>query len=665
MLRVTFLPDNKNVEAKEYDNLLDTIYNAGIYINSVCAGDGICGKCKVIIKKGNVKTPPTALLSREEIQQGYVLACTTMLVEDTEVFIPPQTRFSEEIPDSDRKIRFYSRTAEVQPQDELEEQHPFVHSPLSSKNFLKLPPPTLEDNVSDLERLYREIRRNWKVPIMQTGLANLKKLGELFRANNWEVTVLLGKRNETTEIVFIEGGDTSGNNFGIAVDIGTTTVVAELVDLNSEHVLARRSTFNKQASFGADVISRIIYASEKDGLDKLHQAVVDNINGLINSMVSAANIRLNEVTAVMCAGNMTMAHLLLGIEPTYLRREPYVPTANFVPVIRAAESGIKINPRGLLLCLPGVSSYVGGDITAGVLASDIAEKAGLYMLIDIGTNGEIVLGNLDWLVSCASSAGPAFEGSGILNGMRAVSGAIQRLDIDPVSFQSKYSVIGGGKPKGLCGSGLIDTLSSLLHAGIIDRAGKFKNINSPRLRNGNFGREFVVAFSQQTEMLQDLVISEADIENLIRAKAAIYAAAGVMLRHMGFDFSNLDRIYIAGGFGNYLDIKKAIFIGLLPDLPIEKFKFIGNSSITGARAALLSYEALEKINNIARKMTSLELSNDHKFMDEYTKALFLPHTDLERFSSIELEKKDKCLCHRRIRLWRKMTNESLNKKMTN
>lgn len=638
MAQVTFLPDNKTITAERGDNLLDLAHNAGIYINSVCGGEGICGKCKLIIKKGNVNTAPTALLTREEIQQGYVLACTTEVAEDVEVLIPAQSRLEQDIPLSDKELRLYSRSDEILPQEELEEKHVFSHSPLATKIFLKLPPPTLSDNISDLERLYREIRKHWKIPIMQTGLANVRRLGELLRKNNWQITALLGKRNETTEIVFVEGGDTSTKNYGIAVDIGTTTVVAELVDLNQEKVVARRATYNKQASFGADVISRIIYASEKDGLFRLHNAVVENVNELINSMVTQANIKLSDVTAVMCAGNMTMTHLLLGIDPAYLRREPYVPTANFVPVIRAAEAGIKINPRGLLLCLPGVSSYVGGDITAGVVASNIAEMEGLYMLIDIGTNGEIALGNRDWLVSCSSSAGPAFEGSGVQNGMRAINGAIQRVDIEAHNYKITYQTIGGAKPQGLCGSGLIDALSSLLSAGIIDRAGKFKDIASSRLRETDSGREFVLAFAEQTGIMRDIVISEADIENLIRSKGAIFAAAAVLLRHMNFDFSNLDRIYIAGGFGNYLDIRKAIFIGLLPDLPLEKFKFIGNSSVTGAREALLYYDALDKVNNVAEKMTYVELSVDNAFMDEYTKALFLPHTDMDKFPTVKLDK---------------------------
>lgn len=614
---------------------------AGININSTCGGEGGCGKCKAIIRRGEVKTPPTSLLSREEIQKGYVLACQTLVLSDVEAEIPREARLEEIIPltEAEKETQLwgvYSKAEEVVTQDIFEESKIFEHSPLSTKVFLKLSPPTLADNISDLQRIFRQIRRKWPIPIMQTGLANLKKLGKLLRDANWEITVLLGKRNGTTEVVLIEPGDTSHKNYGVAIDVGTTTVVASLVDLSTEKAVGTQATYNKQANFGADIISRIIYASKEEGLEKLHDVVIENINELITSLVTANNIKLSEVTAVMCAGNMTMVHLLLGIDPTYLRREPYVPTANFVPVIRATESDIKINPRGLLLCLPGVSSYVGADITAGVVASGICDKEELSLLIDVGTNGEIVLGNREWLVSCSSSAGPAFEGSGIRCGTRAVKGAIQKAYCEVKTKTLRFETIGDTRPKGVCGSGLIDILACLLRLGIIDKAGKFRKSKNHNLRQGEYGLEYVLVHKDDTDAGIDLVITEADIENIIRSKAAIYAASAVLTRHMGVNFYKVEHIYIAGGFGNYLDIENAIFIGLLPDLPREKFKFIGNSSLTGARLALLYYEALAKINEVAKKMTYFELSVDNSFMDEYTKALFLPHTDLEKFPSVKL-----------------------------
>ncbi|NOX97119.1 MAG: DUF4445 domain-containing protein [Nitrospirae bacterium] len=636
--KVTFYPEGKSVTVEKGEDLLHAAVAARVYINSSCGGDGVCGRCRVIIKKGEVVSDPTGRLSDGEREKGYCLACRTTVKTDVDVEVPPESRLEEEqILTEEAKVSrlagLYSRAEEIEVISEGKESL-FTHSPLATKVYLELPPPTLQDNISDLERLYREIRRGGDIPIMQTGLANVKRLGHLLRESNWRVTVTLGKRNGTVEIVFVEPGDTSGKNYGVAIDVGTTTVVAQLVNLNTRQVLSTKATHNIQASYGEDVISRIIYASEKDGLERLHHAVIDCINGLISSLVQEHNLSLNDIIAVMCAGNMTMTHLLLRVDPSYLRREPYVPTANFVPVIRASEAGIKTNPRGLLSCLPGVSSYVGGDITAGTLASGLSDSEDISLLIDVGTNGEIVLGNKDWLVCCSSSAGPAFEGCGVKCGMRAVKGAIQRVEINS-RYEVKYHAIGEGKPRGICGSGFIDSLSELLKAGIIDRSGRMKKgLETPRLREGEEGLEFILAWEQEAEGDHDIVVSETDIANLIRSKGAVYAGVSVLIRSMGLRFEDLKHIYIAGGFGNYLNIEKAVLIGLLPDIPRDRIHFIGNSSLTGARQAMLSYEALNKVKEIAHKMTYFELSVDPIFMDEYTAALFLPHTDMKLFPSV-------------------------------
>jgi uncharacterized 2Fe-2S/4Fe-4S cluster protein (DUF4445 family) len=330
-----------------------------------------------------------------------------------------------------------------------------------------------------------------------------------------------------------------------------------------------------------------------------------------------------------------MVHLLLRVDPTYIRRQPYVPAANFVPTIRSAEAGIKINPRGLLSCAPGVSSYLGGDTTAGVLSSGLYKHKDLSILIDIGTNGEIVLGNKDFLVGCAASAGPAFEGSGVTCGMRASRGAIGKVKIDPQGLKLNYSTIGETKPRGICGSGYIDILAELLRLGLIDKSGKISCIDSERVRNGDSGREFTVAFKTECDIDSDIVITESDIENLKRAKAAIYSATATLIRHMNLDFSKIKNIFIAGGFGRYLDIDNAVKIGLLPDLERSKILFIGNSSLAGAREMLLSYEATRTANDIARKITYFELSVDPGYMDDYMAALFFPHTDLSKFPSVK------------------------------
>ena len=637
---ITFLPDNKKVKVSKGTDILNAAIAAGVYINSSCGGEGVCGRCKVIVKEGDVKTEPTGRLTKEEIQKGYVLACRATIHSDAEIEVPVSSRLSkQQILTEEAKIErlrgVFSEAGEIEKGIELEERKIFSHSPLATKLYLELPPPTLEDNVSDLERLYREVRKKRDIPILQTGLANVKKIGRLFRESNWKVTVLLGKRNGTTEIVLIEPGDTSGRDFGLAFDIGTTTIVAALIDLKTKETLSTKAAYNKQASYGEDVITRMIYAGKKAGLEKLHHLVVDIINELILTMATECKISLNEITCVMCAGNMTMAHLLLRVDPTYLRREPYVPTANFMPVIRAAEVGIRINPRSLLECMPGVSSYVGADIVAGVLASGIDEEDGLSMLIDIGTNGEIVLGNKDWLTCCSSSAGPAFEGSGVSSGVRAMEGAIQQVKITPGDFEVEYSTIGNAKVIGICGSGYIDLLAELFKAGVIDRSGNIKeNIRSPRVRKGKEGPEFVLAWAQETQTGEDVIITQVDITNLIRSKGAIYTAAKVLTNKTGLELSDVKKIYLAGGFGNYLNIEKSVWIGLLPDLDKEKFKFIGNTSLAGAKFALLSYDAMVKANEIARKMTYIELSVEPSFMNEYTGALFIPHTDIDRFPTV-------------------------------
>ena len=637
--KVTFYPDNKTVEVSQGKTILQAAISAGVYINSSCGGDGVCGRCKVILKKGPVFTQPAGRISLNERQQGVYLACLTTMRGDIEVEIPPESRLDLEKASSqeaDLRLKgFYSDSEEIETSAVVQGEEIFLHSPLATKLYLELPVPNLNDKISDLERLYRQIRAIRDIPVMQTGLANIRRLGELLRAADWKVTVTLGKRNETTEIVLIEPGDTSQENFGLCFDIGTTTISGQLVDLNSKKVLGTRATYNKQASFGSDIITRIVYAKQEDGLEQLHHAVVDGINNMIKDLAQEHGIDLNDVNCILCAGNTTMVHLLLRVDPTYIRREPYVPTANFVPTVRAAEAGIKINPRGLLSCIPGVSSYVGGDVTAGVLSCGLDQEEELCLLIDIGTNGEIVLGNKEFMISAAASAGPAFEGSGVSCGMRASKGAIQKVKIAPQGCEVSLNTIGEVKPRGICGSGYIDIISQMLLTGLIDKDGKIKTGSSRRIRGNESGNEFVLAFKEEPDSTRDIVITEADIENIKRAKAAIYSAANILIMHMGFGFQDIKKIFIAGGFGNYLDIDNAIRIGLLPDVERKRFIFVGNSSLAGAREVLFSYEAMKNAENIARKITYFELSVEQGYMDEYMAALFFPHTDLSLFPSIK------------------------------
>lgn len=634
--KITFFPDHKTVSAENGSTILDAAREAGIYIQSVCGGEGVCGKCRVKVVKGNVKAEPTGFLKQEEIDQGYVLACATKVFENIEVEIPLASRLEEGAilleGKKPRGLDLYSST-EAFESAILEEAQVYEHSSLATKIYLELPESSLQDQISDLDRVYRELRKKHRFTSIQTGLVNIKNLANLLRQHQWKITVTMAKRNDTNEVVFIEGGDTSQKHYGVAVDIGTTTVVVHLVDLVTQKTLGVMGSFNNQISYGDDVISRIIFASEKEGLAKLHLTVINNINTLISALVKENHIKLEDISAVTCAGNTTMIHFLLNIDPTYIRKEPYIPVVTSGVILRAAEVGIKVQPRGLMACAPNVSSYVGGDVTAGVLVSGMTEREELSMYIDMGTNGEIVLGNKDWLASCACSIGPAFEGSGVKSGTRAIKGAIQQIEISN-DYEPVLDTIGKVKPQGICGSGLIELICEMMKTGMVNRAGKISTtIKTPRIRKGDEGLEYVIVRADKSATGKDIVITQADLDNLIRSKAAVFAGIRTLLKKMGFICQDVQRFYIAGGFGSHLDISKGICVGLLPDLPIEKFRYIGNGSVTGAKSILISYLAMTKAKKIADKMTYVELSNDNLFHEEFVSAMFLPHTDLSLFPS--------------------------------
>ena len=627
--KVVFKPGNKVARVEKGADLLFAAVSAGLHINSSCGGEGVCGRCKVVIKKGKFKTEPSGRISQGERKKGCVLACLTTVEGNLEVLVPKESQLGAQRPQD-----IYSEAVDIDKGKPIISEEVFTHSPISTKIYVEMPAPTQDDSVSDYERLMREIKSKYDIPIIQTGLRNIRKLGSILRYSDWKVTVTLGKRNETTEIVLIEPGDSSKENYGVAFDIGTTTVSGQLVDLNTKEILGTKATYNKQIVFGDDVITRIMFAKEENGLERLHHAVIDNMNTIIHELITEHKVPLSRVTGVMCAGNTTMMHLLLRVDPTHIRKDPYVSTANFVPVIRAAEAGIKIHPRGLLACIPGVSTYVGGDIVAGALACGINSIDKLTLLIDVGTNGEIVLGNKEWMASCSASAGPAFEGSGVSCGMRAVRGAIEKVEIG-TGLDAKVKTIAGRKPMGICGSGYIDLISQMFKRRIIKRDGKInRDLRTKRIREKDGEYEYVVVPKSKACCGYDIVIRESDIENIKRSKGAIFSAASSLLKKFGLSFNDVETIYVAGGFGTFLNIESAVSIGLLPDLKREKFKFVGNSSLIGSREILLSYDTMKEAESIARKMTYIELSKDPGYMDEYVSALFFPHTDLKRFPSV-------------------------------
>lgn len=409
--RIRFLPEDRTAEVEEGKTLLDAAVAAGVHVNSICGGDGVCGKCRLILREGEVSAHPTTQLTREEINRGYLLACQTTIVGDITVDVPPESQLVG-------GPRLTSEDAQrfggvPRPALGARRAAAYAYDPLCWKEYLDLAKPTPDDNQADQERLFRELRRRRPVPVMQMGLSVLRQLADTLRSNGWSVTATLGRRGGTTEVVQIEPGNTRDNNYGVAVDIGTTTVVAHLVDLNDSRTLGTQATYNSQIQYGEDVIARIAYArASRDAGDRLRACAADDINNLISALVTSAEVRLNDVNYVVCAGNTTMMHFLMGLQPANIPRAPYIPAAAMPPVIRTAEVGVKTGPRGLLAWMPAVSSYVGGDVVGDVLVSGMNLSDELSLLIDMGTNGELVLGNKDWLMCCSASAGPAFEGGG-------------------------------------------------------------------------------------------------------------------------------------------------------------------------------------------------------------------------------------------------------------
>jgi len=622
---VCFEPSGLKTEVPPGTVLLDAARKVGVYLTSICGGDGYCGKCKVKIDEGQFQSRPTTLLTPDEIRENMVLACQTKVLSDLTVTVPKSHALGagQILMDTDAQ-RFSKLAGDIR-------AGVFEFDPLVRKLCVRMSAPTVHDNTADHERLYLAIREQIDAPIMQTGFRILQKLSRVLREANYEVAVTIGRRGGTTEVIEVEPGGRCDTNYAVAVDLGTTTVVAHLVDLTNAATIDTEATYNSQINFGEDYIRRIIYAEENNAFDEMQNRLVHDVNNLIVTLAARQRIDLQDITTIICAGNTAMVHFLLNLDPTRIRREPYIASAGFVPPIRAAEAGIQINKRGLLYCLPSVAAYIGSDIVAGVLTTGIYTKKGISLFADIGTNGEVVLGNRDWLVCASSSAGPAFEGSGVKHGMRAGAGAIEKLTILP-DGSVEFRTIGDKRPAGICGSGLLDTLGELFTSGIIDRTGRFKPDGNPRLTEGSEGPQFQLV--PPGDGYQEIAITQSDINNLIRSKAGVFAAIRTLMDATQTKPEELDAVYLAGGFGNFLNTKQAVTIGMLPDVPLEKIQFVGNTSIAGAKTVLLARGALETAEKIAQNMTYFDLMSHPGYMDEFIRAKFLPHTDLLLFPSI-------------------------------
>jgi len=622
MHKVTFLPEYRRIEVVEGSTILDAAQRSGLNMNVVCGGQGKCGKCVVYVQSGKTEFDRQKYLrffSEDELQKGACLACETLVLGDLQVFVPESTLIQEQ------KILIAGRDTGI-------ELNPSVR-----KYYVELQPPSLTDPSPDLTRLLWGIQKSGG-PVAEkiyVPLEVLRIIPSLLRNSNWKVTGTVALVPGGYRLIDLQENDTSKRVFGAAVDLGSTTIVAYLWDLVSGKVVAVASNYNKQISCGEDILARVNFA-RKNGLTKLQALATESINAALTSATTAAGIDREDIYEVVVAGNTVMTHMLLGIDPAYIIAEPYVPVVQRALSVAAGRIGISSNQNSGLFVFPAVSDFIGGDVIADILSCGMSEREEISLLIDIGTNFEIVLGNKDWMFSCAGAAGPALEGGEVLFGMRANPGAIDKITIDPVSLDPAYSTINNIRPRGLTGSGLIDLLAELFSACVIDRTGRINpGIDNKRVRTGPHFPEFVVVFASETDIRKDIVITENDIKNLIMSKASIHAACVTLMKEAGVTRHEIATIYIAGAFGNYLDKKNATIIGLIPEIGQDKIKNIGNGAVTGANLALINRKKRKTLDEIAKKIAYIELNAESSFMDEYTSGTFLPHTDLTLFPMVQ------------------------------
>ena len=633
---VKFLPYDTQIDVADGEPIIRAALEAGVHVNASCGGEGVCGKCRVLIENGTVEGGISEKLSDEDRDKGYRLACQAAVKSDLVVRIPVESTIDAGVLKMQAAPR---RTAHIREMnfEELKEKGLFV-APVE-KIYLELPAPTAQDNLPDITRLISYLQLEHDEHRLDVTLAMIRKIPRVMREDDFRITATLVRPVRDvgkTRIINIQSGDTSDQSYAIAMDIGTTTIYGQVIDLISGEVLAEHGEFNGQISYGEDVISRIVYAEKPGGLAKINEVVIATINKILNKIIKRSGVNQENIATITLAGNTTMTQLLLAVDPRSIRRAPYVPAATLYPPIKASDLGMELDDHVAALVYPAVSSYVGGDIVAGVMGSGIYRSEALTLYLDVGTNAEIVIGNQDWLACAACSAGPAFEGGGLKFGMRAAKGAIEDFSIDPVTLEPMILTIGNVRPKGICGSGLIIMVAIMFETGLINNLGKFdRDLDTPRIREDNGIYEYVLAWKDETQIDRDITLTEIDIENLIRAKGAIYSGCMTLLTEVGMSIADIEHIILAGGFGSYVDLEKAMTIGLLPELDPEKVTFIGNGSLMGARMSSLTNRIRKDVVEVTKKMTNFELSDTTSYMDNYVAALFLPHTDMNQFPKIK------------------------------
>ena len=634
-MKVTFQIEGGSpvvIDCNPGENLLELARRANVAIDAPCSGNGSCGKCRVKLVEGTVESPKTLHISDEEFADGWRLSCSSRVIEDVTVLVPDiasayQSRMKTADLSSPEEIAIFTQAQEAMRSSGIVFENKY------RALDLVMDVPSLEDTMPDNERLTWAIQAAAGVEKVEIPYAVMVRLAHVLRENNFHVCVkgeLDGDSFRCMEIT----SPTDTAIVGCAIDIGTTTVSMVLTDLTSGKLLAKGSGGNGQIRYGADVINRIIEQGRPGGRKKLQDAIIkDTLTPIIANLCKSANISARSILRLSVGANTTMNHLFVGVDAESVRMEPYVPSFFHWDGLLAGDVKLPANPLAPVIIAPNIGSYVGGDITAGTMASMIWDKDELSLFIDLGTNGEIVFGNRDFLMSCACSAGPAFEGGDISCGMRATDGAIEACTLDKDTMEPTLRIVGEADQKavGICGSGIIDIISELFRCSIINAKGLFIREGRRVRRDAHGMGRFVLAEPEESETGREISINEVDIDNFIRAKGAVFSAIETLLNAVDMSVDAIDHVYVAGGIGSGINMKNAVNIGMFPDVDLEKFTYIGNSSLTGAYAMVMSDAAIETCQKVASNMTYLELSTHPGYMDAFVAACFLPHTNAKLF----------------------------------
>ncbi|MHA1834414.1 MAG: ASKHA domain-containing protein, partial [Candidatus Baldrarchaeia archaeon] len=625
-VQIVFEPDGLKSNVNPGVTILEAAKICGIKIRSECGGHGFCGKCKVIAKTPEGLTSLSErekeLLSDQEIKKGYRLACQAYIKGNTVIYVPEESRITK------RKTLIEGVMQEVE------------ISPLVEKFYIIIPKPSLQDLRTDFDRMIESLKDIYNLESLEIPLELLKTLPLKLRDANWKVTATIWNRKR---IISVEPGNTTQKLYGIAIDIGTSKIIGYLVDLLSGKVVATRFIENPQIIYGEDIISRISHVMKNpQTLEEIHSLAIKAINEIILKCCEKAGIEQTDIYEAVVVGNTAMHHFFLNINPKYLALSPYVPAIGNSVNVEARELKINICPHGNVHVLPVIAGFVGADAVGDILATKIFEAEKICLTIDIGTNTEIVLGNKDELFTTSCASGPAFEGMHITHGMKAVEGAIEKVRIDPETFEVHYETIGNTEPVGICGSAMVDIVAEMLKTGLIDRTGKFKvNKSAKRFQKVNNEYVFVIAKPNETRSGTPIIVTQKDIREIQLAKAAIHTGCSILMRKRGVSTGLIDKIFVAGAFGNYLNIENSIIIGLLPDVPSSKVKFVGNAAGSGAIMSLISKKEREKAKEIAKRTKYIELAIDPSFHMELAASMYLPHKNLDKFPTVKklLEKR--------------------------